>query len=295
MLFYFVSIAEAVSQESVIDLDLHKVYFVEGPKNFQPSGLTIIDGCLYTVSDKHDHFIYSLELKGDTAKATPAVEIPLPFFSFIHSFDFEGITHDNAGNFYLASETQYRILKVSPDGKKANWITPDLKPAGQKVGLFQTINAYIEAICCISPNNFILGAERQCRGFLEVNSGKELIQITAYSSEKSKFRFPDATNTDFSGLCFFRNNIYVLERNAYLFSRLKRENDQLVETTGWSYRHVETAETFRYANMRFGKAEGLCIDKNIIYIIVDNNNHQRFNNPEDRKPILMLFHHPDNL
>ena len=294
LLLCFVTIVTALSQENVVDLDLHKVYFVEGPENFQPSGLTIINGRLYTVSDKHDNFIYSLELTDDIAKAIPAVEIPLPLFSFIYSYDFEGITHDKSANFYLASETQCRILRVSPDGKNGNWMTPDLKPAGKKVGLFQTKNAYLEAICYISFDEFILCAERQRRGFLEVNLGEKPIKFDAYPSEKSIFKFPDGTNNDFSGLCLFRNNIYVLERNAYLFCKLKRENAQLLETTGWSYRHVETAEPFRYADMKFGKAEGLCIDDQKIYIIIDNNNDHRFINPEDRRPILMLFNHPEN-
>ncbi|MDA3896793.1 MAG: hypothetical protein PF482_11685, partial [Desulfobacteraceae bacterium] len=128
VLLCFVTTVTALSQENVIDLDLYKVYFVEGPENFQPSGLTIINGCLYTVSDKHDNVIYSLELTDDIAKAIPVVGIPLPLFSFISSYDFEGITHDKSGNFYLASETQCRILRVSPDGKNGNWMTPDLKP-----------------------------------------------------------------------------------------------------------------------------------------------------------------------
>jgi uncharacterized protein YjiK len=284
----------AFSQDDVVALNLHRVYFVQGPDNFQPSGLTIINDCLYTVSDKHDHFIYFMELSDETAKAIPAVEIPLPFFSFIHSYDFEGITHDKSGKFYLASESQCRILCISPDGKNANWITPNLKPAGKKAGLFQTANAYLEGICCISSDEFIMCAERQYRGFLEINLKNMPINIFAYSSENSKFRFPEGSNKDFSGLCSYQNNLYVLERNAHLFSHFKRVNNQLTETTGWSYGHIETAATFRYADMTFGKAEGLCIDDQYIYIIIDNNNDHRADNPEDRRPLLMVFDHPDN-
>jgi len=253
-----------------VDLNLHNVYFVKGPENFQPSGLTIMDGCLYTISDKHDHFIYSLKLSDDTAIATPAVKIQLPFFSLMHSYDFEGITHDQSGNFYLASETQCRILRITPDGENADWITPDIKPIGEKSGLFQTANAYIEGICCISAKKFILCAERQLRGFVEINLENNPIQVRAYPSEESKFNFPEKTNKDFSGLCRYQNKLYVLERNAYLFSKLIRMNNQLVETSGWSYRHIETGSSYRYADMAFGKAEGLCIDDRFIYIMIDN-------------------------
>jgi len=285
----------AFSQENVVDLNLHKVYFVEGPENFQPSGLTLINNILYTISDKHDSFIYRLELFDNTATAIPAIEITLPIFSFIYAYDFEGITHDLSNNFYLASETQCRILRISPDGENVEWITPNLKPAGQKANLFQTANAYLEGICCISSNEFIVCAERQNRGFMEINLEKTPIRVVAYPFEESIFKFPDGTNKDFSGPCRFRNNIYVLERNAYLFSKFLRAGNQLAESSGWSYRHIETADAYRYSDMEFGKAEGLYIDEQYIYIIIDNNNSHRAVNPYDRRPILMVFTHPDNL
>ena len=293
LLFCFLIISTTVSADDVISLNLHKVYFVEGPKNFQPSGLTIMDDRLYTISDKHDHYIYCLEPNNDTAPAIPAVKIPLPIFSFAYSYDFEGITHDVSGNFFLASESQCRILRVSPNGENANWITPDLKSIGEKAGLFQIKNAYLEGICCISSNQFILCAERQPRGFMEINLATTPMHVNAYRSEQSQFAFPKGTSKDFSGLCRYKNDLYVLERNAFLISRLKHKNNQLVETMGWSYRHIETANPYRYADMAFGKAEGLCIDDHYIYIIFDNNGDHRADNPDDRRPLLMLFHHPD--
>jgi len=276
-------------------LILHKVYFIEGPENFQPSGLTLIDGRLHTVSDKHNDFIYCLELSNDTAIAVPAVKIAQPFFSFFHSYDFEGIAHDDSGNFLLASESQCRILRISPDGENSNWITPNLKPAGKKAGLFQVKNAYLEGICCISPNELILCAEREPRGLVEINLEKTPIQVYAYPSEDSKFIFPQGTSKDFSGLCRYKNEVYILERNAFLIGQLKRVKNQLIETIGWSYRHIETMATYRYSDMKFGKAEGICIDDNYIYIIIDNNADHRADNPDDRRPLLMLFDHPYNL
>ncbi|MBC2717665.1 MAG: hypothetical protein HF978_20370 [Desulfobacteraceae bacterium] len=295
LLICLLMITRAFSEDTVIALNLHKVYFVEGPDNFQPSGLTIIDGRLYTVSDKHDHLIYRLKLNSVTAAAIPAVKIPLPILSFIHPYDFEGITHDDSGNFYLASETQCRILRISPDGENADWITPDLKPAGEKAGLFQVKNAYLEGICCISSNEFILCTERQSRGFVEINLAATPIQINAYPSEYSKFEFPEGKRKDFSGLCRYKNDLYILERNAFLISQLKRDNNKLVETIGWSYRHIETITPYRYVDMEFGKAEGLCMDDDYIYIIFDNNGDHRADTPDDCRPLLMLFNHPDNL
>ncbi len=294
LLICLLMITNAFSAEDVISLNLHKVYFVEGPENFQPSGLTIVNKRLYTVSDKHDDFIYCLQLSNDTASAIPAIKIPLPILSFFHSYDFEGLTNDDSDNFFLASEATCRILRVTPNGENADWITPDLKPTGEQVGLFKAQNAYLEGICRVSSNEFILCAERQPRGFLEVNLAPAL-QVTAYLSEHSKFEFPDGTSKDFSGLYYYKNTVYVLERNAFLISQLKWENNKLVETNGWSYRHIETIAPYRYADMEFGKAEGLCIDDAYIYIIFDNNGDHREGNSDDRRPLLMLFNHPDNI
>ena len=285
----------AFSRASEDVLKLHHVFYVEAPKNFQPSGLTIIDNRLYTISDKHDDFIYRLDLKKDMALAIPAIKIKMPSGSFLYSSDFEGITHDDAGNFLLASESQSRILKVSINDGSAAWMDVDLKPAGLKAGLFQVRNAGLEGICYIPDNELILCAERQPRGFLEVDLAHNPMGILAYRSEQSKFKFRKGISRDFSGLYYFQNAVYVLERNAFIVSRMKREGNYLVETIGWSYRHVETMPPYRYADMTYGKAEGLCMDDNYIYIVIDNNGDHRDDHPDDRSPLLMVFEHPDNL
>ena len=294
LLFFLLFFPAAFSNASDNALKLHQVFYVDAPKNFQPSGLTIVNGCLYTISDKHDHFIYRLELKNDIASAIPAIRIRLPSGSLLHLLDFEGITHDGAGNFLLASESQCRVLKVPAKDGNAGWMTADLKPVGLKTGLFQVRNAGLEGICYVTDKKLILCAERQPRGFLEVNPTQNPVSILAYQSEKSKFKFPEGISKDFSGLYYFRNAVYVLERNAFIVSRLKREGDCLVESTGWSYRHIETMRPYRYADMTYGKAEGLCMDDNYIYIVIDNNGDSRDGNPDDRRPLLMVFEHPDN-
>jgi len=294
LLFILLLLPAAFSDASDTALKIHQVFYVDAPKNFQPSGLTIVNERLYTISDKHDHFIYRLELKNDIAVAIPEIRINLPSASLLHSFDFEGITHDDAGNFFLASESQCRILKVPAKDGNAGWMDVNLKPVGVKTGLFQVRNAGLEGICYVADKKLILCAERQPRGFLEVNPAQNPASILAYQSEQSMFKFPKEISKDFSGLYYFQNAVYVLERNAFVISRLKREGNYLVESIGWSYRHIETARAYRYADMTYGKAEGICIDDNYIYIVIDNNGDHRDGNPDDRRPLLMVFEHPDN-
>lgn len=282
-------------------LTLHKVFYIDGPNNFQPSGLTIFNDSLYTICDKHDSFIYRLKLQNSDlqngiAAAIPEINLKLPLFSFLYSYDFEGITCDETGTFFLASETHSRILKIAADGKKTVWITPDLQPAGQKAGLMVDYNAGLEGICRLAENKFIVCAERQDRGFLEIDLTSVPAFVRAYPSEQSKFKFTRGIRKDFSGLYFYKNTVYVLQRNAFIITKFKRDkNNYLVETDGWSYRHIETMPSYRYADMTYGKAEGLCIDDQYVYIIIDNNGDHRAGHPGDRRPLLMVFERPENL
>ena len=285
----------AFSRTAAPCLTLHQVFYVEGPENFQPSGLTLREGHLYTVCDKRDHDIYRLDRQGAVATAVPAVKIPLPFFSSLHRCDFEGITCDSTGNFFLASEARSRILNIPADGSPARWITPDLKPYAREAGLLMIHNAGLEGICLTPENTFLLCAERERRGIIEIHPATHPMDITAYSCEKSPFSFPPGVSKDFSGLCFYQNAIYVLERNAYSVSRLERDADHhLSVSAGWSFKNVETLSDFRYADMTYGKSEGLCMDEDYIYVILDNNGLSRAKAPDDRRPLLLVFEKPDN-
>lgn len=82
----------------------------------------------------------------------------------VEYLDFEGITHDEDGNFYLISESTFRILKVSFDGKQTSWLTPSLQPYGESVELFTDKSAYLEGIAWIANGQFIVCAERKPRG-----------------------------------------------------------------------------------------------------------------------------------
>ena len=283
-----------LAQESVEPLTLHKAYFIKGLDNAQLSGLTVYDGSLYTVSDKHDAWIYRIDFKNDAAVLRKYRQTGISAFSILNRHDFEGITHDASGNFYLISETECRIRIVPPQGHKSEWIGPVLKSRGEQAGLFQVPNAYLEGICCIAPQKFILCAERQPRGFMEVDLSREPAGINAYASNQSKYCLEEGRSVDFSGLFKWADTIYVLERNAYVVSRLEKKHGRFAESRGWSYRHIETNKEFRYSDMRYGKAEGLCVDEAHVYIILDNNDVPLAADPSRRQPLLLIFEKPDN-
>jgi hypothetical protein len=274
-------------------LKLHRVLPLEGPENCQPSGLTIRSDTLFTVSDKHDSAIYRVELKDTAAILIPYLTFQIPDPSGKNWFDFEGVTHDNLGNFYIVSESRFRILRVTANGEIA-WITPDLKPYGEEKGLFQVFNAYLEGITRIGKNRFILAAERQPRGLLEVEIGNAGVSVKAYKFDAVKFPFAKGRSPDFTELFWYKDTLYALERNAFVVSQLIKENEQYRQGKGWSYGHIENDEALIYNDTRYGLAEGLCIDDHYIYIALDNNGDARRTNAKDTRPLLLILERPES-
>ena len=60
----------------------------------------------------------------------------------------------------------------------------------------------------------------------------------------------------------------------------------------WSFGHVTNADEYRYEDMTFGKAEGLTMDEDNVYVILDNNGLARVGDPTDHRPLLFVFARP---
>ncbi|MCF6318606.1 MAG: esterase-like activity of phytase family protein [Proteobacteria bacterium] len=253
-------------------LTLIKAYEVETHNSIEPSGLTLWDGQFYTVSDKHN-VIYRLAFKDNTVELEPFVHIHNNKNS---KLDFEGITHDGEF-FYLISETHFQILKISKNGNNQTWlpINNSLKAKGQNAGLFETHNAYFEGICIVDDNQFLLAAERQPRGFIEYDANTN--QIKAYQMNQAVFGYQDHRPPDFTGLSCNDEGLYVLDRNAYVVAQLKRKQGQYTEINGYSYKHIVNQQQFRYEDMQYGHAEGLVVDGDDVYLILDNNRNPQQN------------------
>ena len=246
-------------------LELIKVYDVLTKNDIEPSGLTLWDGEFYTVSDKHNK-IYHLSFEHNKVILNPFIDIE---FMGEKDLDFEGITHDDK-YFYLVSEKLFQILKISKDGKfqQAVPLTDNIRETGNKVGLFQTRNAYLEGICALGKNKFLLVVERQPRGFIEYDAITNTIK--AYQKNQAIFSYPKGRPADFTGLSC-SDGMYVLDRNAYMVAELNKINGEFSETKGYSYAHIVNQDQLKYKDMQFGHAEGLVVKGNKIYIILDNN------------------------
>ncbi|MGC9450472.1 MAG: SdiA-regulated domain-containing protein [Oceanipulchritudo sp.] len=273
------------------DLELVAALPVEVSGHLEPSGLTISEGTLYAVADKVGTVIYRLEVGEETARMVPAIPFRPPGGGWM---DWEGITVDNAGTFYLVSEEQGRILRVSRDGI-ASWASPDLRPEGRKIGLFTKSNAGFEGIAWLGPNHWLCAVEREPRGLLEVQGADQSMEVQASVQEHSPYSkfLPLLRIPDFSGLHVDGETVYALFRNAHLLVRLDRDGDSFREAEAWSYRHIEIDPRWAFLSQTYGQAEGLVVRGRDVYLLFDNNRGGRMSDPADKRPLLILARIPE--
>lgn len=266
-------------------LELVAAYSVESPRFLEPSGLTLHDGELYTVADKVDNIIYRIVIDGDVARLTRHILFDPPGRS---EMDWEGVTADRSGSFYLTSEENGRMLQVTPDGT-AIWATPDLRDTSKKLGLFAKNNAGFEGLAWIGPNHWLGAVEREPRGLVEWQGFGQSVEATAYIHQDSPYKqaLPLLRLPDFSGLHADNGTVYAIFRNAHLIVRLEKSAGRWTETNAWSYEHIETDPRWAYRAQTYGQAEGLVVSGRDVYLIFDNNLGGRTLDRNDRRPLLI--------
>lgn len=274
------------------ELKLLRTLPVEGVSPVEPSGLTQWQGKFYVVSDCHDDRVFHLRLEENRAVLETARKFSTPELpEKPRKLDFEGITHDSEGNFYLAAERPRRILKVTPDGP-GSWLGESLDPAGVKAGLFKKKNTGLEAITRLDTDHFLLCAEREPRGLLEFAAGK-VKRVIPY--QDSPLPLPKGREYDFTGLYSEPGSglVWTLQRNLQVISLLKLTPDGAEEQRFYSFAQSENSPALRYQDMRYGRAEGICVDADKIYILMDNNGDKLIADKEDSRPRLLIFERPD--
>lgn len=278
-------------------LELLSAWSVEGPDNFQPSGLAWRDGVLYVVSDKHSDTIFRVEWDGAVARCVPAVTFrgpwPLPGSGWL---DLEAIVAEPGGGFLLASEEAVRLLRVPAGGGEAAWITPGLAPAGRLAGLFAQPNACTEGLALLGPDRFLAAAEREPRGLIEIDgSGGVPEGVSVRRMVSSAHPVPAGRNPDFADLAVWRGRVFALARNQMLVVELVRDaaGGWREGAAAWSYAAAEEDPQFGYGEAPWGMAEGLAIGDEAVHIVLDNGAQPRAGRPEDRRPWLWAFRNPE--
>jgi hypothetical protein len=266
---------------------------------FQPSGLLLHEGRLLTVSDKHDAAIYGIELAADHARVRPFVSFEPPADE-PPPLDFEGLSPAPGGGWLVACEAPRRVLRVELDPRSAasppvglaRWFSPSLAELGSPSGCLHEINAGLEGIALSAQGRLVLAGEREPRCLIELEAADDLRSAQVWLMEGSAYAAEPGRSLDYSDLTLFRGALYALVRNTHLLVRLERTPDGWRQGAAFSYRHAEHDPRYMYEDRTFGMAEGVAIDEQRVYILLDNNEKARAADARDRRPILFVFERP---
>jgi hypothetical protein len=211
--------------------------------------------------------------------------------------DFEGMSCDAQGNRYLVSETRAAVLQISSNGN-AQWLNlpTGLLRQARASGMLLHFNQGFEGIA-IDPagERLWLAAEQRRRGLAVLHRNGSSWRCTGgcvLTSESGDEVSPEALGgqlapRDFSGLAYFEEKLFTLERQAHRICR-RTLSDGAVDIC-WSFAVEALSAPRRYAS-NYGMAEALWIDKDGAWIGVDNGSQTRADGEE--RPIVWRFAAP---
>ncbi len=278
------------------------------------SGLASCNGVLWTVSDRDDTLLYSLDTSQTVWKAqAQTLEIPpIPDSGLSATLtniakasalirggdlDFEGVTCDAVGNRYLVSEAYATVLKVPVNGAP-EWLglPKRLVQEAQSAGMLQHFNAIFEGIA-ITPagDQLWLAAERSKRGLLTAQLGKDgwvcgtscILRVESGNDVLPPQLGGKSVDKDFSDISLYKGKLFTLERAAYRICRRTLETGQL--ETCWSFAR-EALQPNRLYDQKYGLTEALIIDDKGAWVGIDNNFGARADG--EKRPIVWRFAAP---
>jgi len=289
----FLLVIEA-SSAKVIKLDNFQVLNLNTLQPMEPSGLVIKDEQLYSVCDDTSAIFKINVVDQNNAEAVIDQDLDETQLSAMN-LDLEGLTVVD-GEFFMVSEVHHKLISVKEN--KLNWV-PELGGVyaeAFKAGLFQIYNAGMEAVTYLGNQTFLFSAERQPRGLIEVTFDSDFKTILKQSNQvfdDSKYPLVETRKPDLAGLYYHKGMVYALHRNAYIIHELiKDEQGIYQEGQAWSYEHIVKDPKYAYQDMQFGHAEGLAVDDDFFYLVLDNNNNPRLKNPNDKRPLLIKAKRP---
>ena len=279
------------------------------------SGLASCNGVLWTVSDRDDSILYSLDTTQTVWKArqTPLVIPPVPDSGLSTtmtslakaaalirggSLDFEGVTCDAAGNRYLVSEGYATVLKVPVSGAPV-WLDLPRKivQEAQKAGMLTHFNAIFEGLAINAAGDQLwLAAERDKRGILVAHQDKGIwdckdsciLRVESGNDVLPPQVGGQSLPIDFADISLFKGKLYALERAAYRICRRSLETGQIEAC--WSFAK-EALLPNRLYDQKFGLTEALVVDEKGAWVGIDNNFGVRADG--EKRPIVWRFAAPE--
>lgn len=254
--------------------------------------LRLPDGSFLTINDK-DGAVYSM--RPDTNRSDVDLTLATNLFSpaALHQFaalkhghyDGEGLGRDGQGWIYMCEESDRWILRCDPSTGKVERLNIDWSPVTQ---FFSTdLNASFEGIA-IDGNRLWVANERNVGRIILVDL--TTLKVVEWFQALPWRRF--SNDVHYSDLCFFKGDLWVLCRDSFCVVRMNPNNHQMLGH--YDYRDLERSPNQVYAQpTAFGFTEGLSVDDEWIWLVVDNNGFPRVAALNDSRSTLWRCRRPD--
>lgn len=283
---------------------------VAGSESMNLSGLDFCDGTLLTVSDKVGDTIYRLtpadghySIESDRKVVVPSHDYPRAWLRQVYAYlrdligqsdtDWEGISCSE-GSVALISEMYGSILTL--DGKdQPVWVSVAEERFLAKTPLYREFFIGFESISIIGKDEWVLGHERSPAKLIAVNKSRSEHQVALERAlsvtDIDGYEAPQKASEDVSGSDVNNGMLYTLHRSSRQVCA-QEANPLFTRFRGCrSFAAIELAERHAYPSMTYGRAEGLAVTQDRIYIVFDNNSDQRLLDGSS-EALLLEFENP---
>lgn len=202
-------------------------------------------------------------------------------------FDIEGIACDSSGRIYLCEEETRWILRFDRETKTLERLNIDWSPVTQYFSPVDR-NASFEGIAIGAGQLFVANERQQGRIIVvDLKALRVVDDFVVHSSVGSLW------GPQYSDLCWFRDELYVLMREDRVILRVNPRNHQVLAE--YDFRNIELAPENEYQRTYWftGVMEGLAVDDQEFWLITDNNGLGRKADPKDTRPTLFRCRRPD--
>jgi hypothetical protein len=253
--------------------------------NTEISGLDIVDNKLLMVGDKlSNRAIYKIwfeknrfyyknhidftKLQGHNKYFTSALLLKHGERLIKSPFDLEGITHCKE-TYYIVNEQVRHVLKIT--NNKLENLKIDFSPIFKK-NKFPlkniSVNAGFEGVAVdCKKNKLYISQERSPRAVITVDlNSSKVTDMFLLDNGSSK-----SGSLDYAGLHIEGNFLYLLERNNHLISKYDLTTKKIISQIKFGDIAGMHLKELYDTGEPFGLAEGLAMNKEIIYIAIDNN------------------------
>lgn len=254
--------------------------------------LRLADGTLLTVNDKQAG-LYRIEGldEGSVARLTLVPDVftkaALDAASGKTSpaYDLEGLAVDDQGRFYVCDEISRHLFRFDPQTRKTERLATDWNPVRKWIS--EDGNASWEGLA-IGGGELFVANERSVGRIVVVSMSTWKVQRTFSVSPPDR----PARDIHYSDLCWNAERLWVLCRESQCILRVE-PGSGCVEAA-FAYGAIERDPKHGYLNpLPVGFVEGLAVDADTAWLLVDNNGLGRIADPKDIRPTLWRCRVPE--